>query len=357
LIKISNYYDLERGTDPSTVHPDPSPPEEPKYESDPELRKKIKHQISEREPKPRQGGIWPYLLIRAFLGDYGVRFPPLNNFWESPDIQVVEGIVSTLEGNTPTLHPIPGKPHTIFVRVWNLGRLAAIGVRLRVYWANPSFSFDDPNSPGRPHYIGGMYLDLSDRYQPGSHIVSRLPTPWRPIFENNGHECLLAKVDSFADRTGPNFGSNIDRHVGQRNLFLAVLQDDLKSLIDSLGQTLPEKADVQMLYRIGDDIRTMTIRHTAIYELGSLGKAVMQALDIQDLTAKTLISAFGGGRADVEPLQFHAFQFEQEKEKISGGYTIYLSTTETVPKFYNRYTILPSYGTTTPPYSKPSRPK
>ena len=150
-------------------------------------------------------------------------------FGRAPDIVVVKGIVNSLEGNTPTLHPIPNTPHTIFVRVWNLGRLAAIGVRLRVYWANPSFSFDDPASPGYPHYIGGTYLDLSDRYQPGSHVVCRLPVPWIPVVENNGHECLLAKVDSFADRTGPFFDANIDRHVAQRNLLLATQQEDSRS--------------------------------------------------------------------------------------------------------------------------------
>jgi hypothetical protein len=199
---------------------------------------------------------------------------------------------------------------------------------LRVYWANPSFSFDDPTSPGYPHYIGGIYLNLSDRYQPGSHIVSRLPVPWIPIVENNGHECLLAKVDSFADRTGPGFDANIDRHVGQRNLILAALQDDLTSLIDSLGLTLPQRADVQILYGRGHPIRTMTIKHATVDELGSLGKAVMQVLDIQDLKTKTLISAFQGSHTHVEPLQFRAIQFQQEK--LSGGYTIYLPATEVV---------------------------
>ena len=135
-------------------------------------------------------------------------------------------------------------------------------------------------------------------------------------------------------------------------------QDDLTSLIDSLGQTLPEKADVLMLYGVGDDIRTIVVKHTAIYELGSLGKAVMQALGTQDLTAKTVISAFRGGRADVEPLQFRAFQSKQDQskqEKIFGGYTIYLSNNETITKFYNRYTILPSYGTPSPPYNPAPR--
>jgi hypothetical protein len=88
-------------------------------------------------------------------------------------------------------------------------------------------------------------------------------TPWIPIFENNGHECLLAKVDSFADRTGPSFDANIDRHVGQRNLFLAAQQDDLTSLIDSLGQTLPEETDVLMLYGTGD-VRTRVIEHSSL---------------------------------------------------------------------------------------------
>jgi hypothetical protein len=96
---------LERGNDPNNVHPDPSPPTQPKYESDPQLRKRIRAILVEERSKKRQEGIWPYLLIRAFPGDYGVRLPPLNMFWESPDIQVVKGIVSTLEGNTPTLHP------------------------------------------------------------------------------------------------------------------------------------------------------------------------------------------------------------------------------------------------------------
>jgi hypothetical protein len=39
----------------------------------------------------------------------------------------------------------------------------------------------------------------------------------------------------------------------------------------------------------------------------------MQALRIQDLTAKAITSAFRGGHADVEPLQFCATQIEKER--------------------------------------------
>ena len=147
-----------------------------------------------------------------------------------------------------------------------------------------------------------MYLDLSDRYRSGSHIVSRLPSLWTPKEVNDGHGCLLAKVDSFADMTGSGFDANIDRHVGQRNLYLATQQEDLTSIIDSLGQTLPEEADVvQMLYGVGDQIQRKDILHTKVYDLGSLGKAVMSRLDnIPDLIAKTVIDAFHGGRADVQ---------------------------------------------------------
>ena len=285
--------------------------------------------LLDHEPRVRQDGIWPYLIIRAFPGDYGVRSPALNVFWESPDILVVNGIVTTLEGNTPTLHPVSEVPHTIFVRVWNLGRLPAIGVRLRVYWANPSFSFDDPSSPGYPHHIGAISLNLSDRYQPGSHTVVRLRIPWVPTFVNNGHECLLAKVDSFSDRTGPGFDANIDRHVGQRNLFLAAQQDDLTSLIDSLGLSLQKETTVQMAYGTGANIQTKTIRRAVIDEFHSLAKAVMQVLHIQDLKTKTIISAFRDGPSVTEPLQFRALQHEETTE----GYTIYLSNTEVIPNF------------------------
>ena len=44
----------------------------------------------DHKPPSRQDGLWPYLLIRAYAGDSGVRLPPVGYFWESPDILVVE---------------------------------------------------------------------------------------------------------------------------------------------------------------------------------------------------------------------------------------------------------------------------
>lgn len=241
----------QRGDDPANVHHPPGEGKEPTFHSDKERRdqisKTLEATIRERKPK-RQDSFWPYLLIRAFLGDHGVRQPPLGVFWESPDILIVPGIVDTIEGNTPTLNPKPGVDHTVFVRVWNLGRFPAIGVKLRVYWANPSFSFNDPNSPELPHYIGGTYLNLGDRYQPNSHQLFKIPAPWRPVVENQGHECMLAKVDAFSDRAADGFNANVDRHVAQRNLILAPPGEDLTPLLNRLSVILPDKANLHVVH-------------------------------------------------------------------------------------------------------------
>jgi hypothetical protein len=312
--------DLERGDDPTKVHQEAPHPTTLKLTGDPELRKKLKNEIENfltHHPKKRQDGIWPYLLIRAYTGDFGVRQPPPAVFWQSPDIIVIQGDVQTLEGNAPTLHPIPNKPHTIFVRVWNLGRLPAIGIRLRVYWANPSFSFDDPTGPGSPHFIGGTYVNLSSRYQPGSHLVSRVPVLWVPVVENNGHECLLAKVDCFADRTGPGFDANTDRHVGQRNVLLADPQEDLSPLIVSLGSSLTSQSDVQILVGSEEHPESIIIKNSLIGHEGSLAKAIMTQMSISDLKAKTLFS-----RLNTNTLRIQSIQVTN----VLGGYTIMLKS-------------------------------
>jgi hypothetical protein len=210
-------------------------------------------------PAGRTKGLWPYLLVRAFPGDNGKRIPQLPVFWESPDVLVVPGDVNSLDGQTPTLNPQVGVPHTIFVRVWNLGRIPAIGVHLRVYWANPSFSFD-PGTPEAPHYIGGTYLNLPDRNSPDCHQVIRIPELWTPVDENGGHECLLAKLECFADPTGDNFDAYVDRHVGQRNLYLAAGDTNLEPLLTGLTLALPRGASLELLHA-GTEIRPIVLAH------------------------------------------------------------------------------------------------
>jgi hypothetical protein len=204
----------------------------------------IDNLIAHHEPSGTDR-LLPYLLIRAFPGDHGVRQPPLGTFWESPDILVVAGIVDSLQDNAPTLTPTPGMAHTIFVRMWNLGRLPAIGVALRVWWANPAFAFDDPQNP--PNFIAGMYVDLGDRTRPNASRLVRLPVPWVPSVVNNGHECLLAKIESILDPSPVGFQASTDRHVGQRNLSIVAAGFDLDRLFSALSGALPIHADLEFV--------------------------------------------------------------------------------------------------------------
>jgi hypothetical protein len=219
---------------------------------DPQTRQQvetfIKDQLAKRKTLLRDL-IWPYLLIRAQAGDHGVRQPPLGCFWESPDIRIVQGDVASLQGQTPTLSPAAGVDHSIFIHVWNLGRLSALSVSLRVYWASPAFSFEDPTH--LPQYIGGMYLNLPSMYQPDCHQLFRVPSLWRPTVENDGHECLLAKVESYIDPARSSFDASTDRHVGQRNITLSSPGNDLSPLITKLGSALPKNADLHLIDGMG----------------------------------------------------------------------------------------------------------
>jgi hypothetical protein len=316
LVTVSNNNnpDPKRGGDPTSIRRT-NDSTGLIFSSKPETRQELRKELENfliRNPKKRQDGIWPYLLIRAYPNDHGVRLPPANPFWESPDIIVVPGQVTTFDPNLITLRPAPNMQHTIFVRVWNLGRLPAYGVRLRVYWANPSFSFNDPTGPGSPHFIGGTYINLSSRYQPGSHNIFRIPVPWIPELVNNGHECLLAKVDCFADLTGPGFDANIDRHVGQRNLFLATLQEDLTPLLDSLGRSIETNGVIRLVYGT-EYTDTILVETSRGLRADSLSKIIRTQLNISDMRTKTLFSML-----DTTHLRIQAVK----GRNILGGYTI-----------------------------------
>lgn len=252
----------QRGDDPRNVRHDEPQPRKPITDAEYQRRKKLvqAHFSAWKEKHhTRQDGIWPYLLVRAFAGDHGGGRPMWQPqpFWESPDILVVPGDVPTYNGGA-TLAPQAGKPHTIFVHVWNLGRLMALGVKLSVYWANPTFSFDDPNHP--PHLIGATMFELADRLRQGSHMLVRLPQLWTPVMENNGHECLLAKVGCFTDGPGHGFDANHNRHIGQRNLNLVSSQQSIKPLLDKLAAALPAKAELQLIHGM-HDLKPIVLAH------------------------------------------------------------------------------------------------
>ena len=248
----------QRGGDPDN----PTDPRVTPDKPDPDRIKQVTAWLHDRRHPSRQDGLWPYLLIRAQPGDTGVRRPPVSYFWESPDIRVYEGDVHDPNSATPVLHPTPGVPHSVFVHVWNLGRLPALGVTVRAWWANPSFSFD-ASSPEPPHYIGGTRVNLGDRSSADCHQLVRIEGLWTPVVENGGHECLLAVASHVMDPASGGFAASTDRHVGQRNVTLAAPQLDLTPLLNRLGAVLMVGSDLQLLHG-GAQVAPILLAHKVV---------------------------------------------------------------------------------------------
>jgi len=66
----------------------------------------------------------------------------------------------------------------------------------------------------------------------GSHAIVRCPGTWFPLFENQGHECLVVRAfEPILDAVGHDqFAASADRHVAQRNI--AVVQAASPAAID-----------------------------------------------------------------------------------------------------------------------------
>jgi hypothetical protein len=88
-----------------------------------------------------------------------------------------------------------GRRYRVFVRIWNLGLLPAIGVHVRAWFVNPGFFGGDPNNPAyQPQLIGGAMVNLTDRTRPGASASSSSITPGISPSTLTGHECLMATV-------------------------------------------------------------------------------------------------------------------------------------------------------------------
>jgi len=161
----------------------------------------------------------PFVLIRSCTGDNGTR--PLScsgPFWKSPDIWTAVGVPDV----TPEIPPdqvgrvVAEKPNTVYAHVWNLGLAPIAGVKVEWYWFNPSLGIDDAHA----HLIGTARVDLAPRGFPGCHKLVKCPEAWVPVMENEGHECLVARISAFGDPLSKShpWNANADRHVAQFNL-------------------------------------------------------------------------------------------------------------------------------------------
>jgi hypothetical protein len=152
-----------------------------------------------------RGRAWtPWLLIRYAQNDIGLRPIPASDVsWASPDIWV--------ESSDPYGNAVPGEPNFVHAMIFNLGKAPALPTRLDFYWGNPAVGL----GPGQMTLIGSEWVEVQ------LHAVQsvRCNTPWIPIYENGGHECLIVNSTSpILDPITQPFQTTLDRHVGQRNI-------------------------------------------------------------------------------------------------------------------------------------------
>ena len=140
----------------------------------------------------RADGLWPFLLIRTYPGDIGVRpvdavtiDRPYSSLIDSPDVVVtMEGPAGepTVVGRSEipaikarALHDlIFGWRCDIWAHVWNLGHFQATGVRVRARYI---VGQDTPGLLNTPYrFLGGVGIDLGDRTSGTAHAMVKVAT-------------------------------------------------------------------------------------------------------------------------------------------------------------------------------------
>jgi len=178
------------------------------------------------------GRSWtPWLLIRYAQADAGERpIPASDAFYLSPDIWV--------QSSDPSGNAVPGGPNFVSAAILNLGKAPAFPTRVDFYWGNPAIGL----GPGQMHLIGTEWTQVPAH---AVHVV-RCTTPWVPVYENGGHECLIVNCTSpILDPIAQPFQPILDRHVGQRNI--TVLQG-------TPGQLIKFKLEVNNFFPLAAEV-------------------------------------------------------------------------------------------------------
>ncbi len=209
-------------------------------------------EIGGGEHRPRREDVYPYLLIRAHSpGDRGARptWPPVP-CWESPDIGLIDASwTGPYDSSMLVASPTAGRRYRVFVRIWNLGLLPAMGVHVRAWAVNPGFFGGDPSNPAyQPVPIGGAMVHLEDRTRPGAMAVVELDQTWDIPPDLTGHECLMATVSCPLDPWGGVLDANNDRHVGQRNLTILAGTTSAKTLLLTLGAAVTKGGTLELVH-------------------------------------------------------------------------------------------------------------
>ena len=208
-----------------------------------------------KERRPHREDVYPYLLIRAYSpGDRGARpaWPPRPS-WESPDIALIDAAYTgPFDPSRLVVSPTAGRRYRVFVRIWNLGLLPAVGVHVRAWFVNPGFFGGNPSNPAyQPVLIGGAMVNLEDRTRPGATAVVELDRTWDIPLTLTGHECLMASVSCPLDPWSGVLDANHDRHVGQRNLEILAGTANAMPIIGTLGALVTKAGTLEITHGMG----------------------------------------------------------------------------------------------------------
>jgi hypothetical protein len=186
----------------------------------------------------------PWLLLRMFDSDPGWPRPnPMHpTFWESPDIWV--------ESEDPLGNPVAGQPNYVHARITNLGSCAAVPVKVDFFWGDPSVGLD----AGHMHRIGtkSEYVKIP----PLQSVDVRCSSPWVPVLENGGHECLIVNCTNWvADPIQYPYDADLDRHVGQRNVHvIAGTPGKMVAIQIKLGNIMAAKTNTKVVAAISQAV-------------------------------------------------------------------------------------------------------
>ncbi|MER8186157.1 hypothetical protein [Kitasatospora sp. NPDC094015] len=244
----------------------------------------------------------PWLVVRAAPGDQGSRPLPAGAvYYASPDIAVAPADTwgRVLAGDTVT----------VSVTAQNLGHAAAPGVRAQFWWADPSVGL----TPQQATFIG-----TSDRTPIAAGLAETLvcTTPWTPVFVNGGHECLVVEVSSLSDPLTSTFRSDLDRHVGQRNVTVLPPQGEPQRIVLTLANPFREDARTTLWVR--------TFQVTGFERLPGFGLPLSPAdtlLHVDDPVLAEPLAALGTEVTAREPGQDLAFgDVTIDPDARCGGY-------------------------------------
>ena len=236
-----------------------------------------------REHRPRREDVYPYLLIRAHSpGDRGARPTwPTIPCWESPDILLIDAsYTGPFSLSQLVVSPTAVRRYRVFVRVWNLGLLPAVGVHVRAWFVDPGFFGGNPGNPAyQPVLIGGAMVNLDDRTRPGAVQVVELDRTWDIPATLTGHECLMASASCPLDQWSGALDANHDRHVGQRNLTILAGSDNAKQLFFILGGQVGKTGTLEIMHGAGAVTALLLgVQARAKTEFGSAGRLRPPAL-------------------------------------------------------------------------------